>query len=139
MSFFTTTPRCCNSCSISCFTSAEQPPQPVPALVQAFTAAKSPQPCSTASLISPLLTLWQEQICAVAGKAETPSAFGAAPAVAGKIRLSGVVGNGRQLSIICCSVLYSALSPTSTAPSNRLPSASITTFLYTCCGPSTQV
>ena len=41
------------------------------------------------------------------------------------------------LSAICSSVPYSAASPTSTAPSRRLPSSLITIFLYTCRRSST--
>ena len=46
----------------------------------------------------------QEQIGALSGSAATPSAFGAAPSSAGRIRLSGRGGSAMPFSIICSSV-----------------------------------
>ncbi len=65
-----------------------QPPQPVPALVSAFSAATVWQPLLTARMMSPLLTSKQEQICALSGSESTPMA-GLLPAWAGRIRPSG--------------------------------------------------
>jgi hypothetical protein len=46
------------------WTSGIQPPHPVPALVQDLTSAMDLQvPFFTLSATSPLVTLWQEQIC----------------------------------------------------------------------------
>ncbi len=114
---------------MTCLTSALQPPQPVAALVQLFTAPISPAPATTAAQISALLTLWHEQICALSGSAATPSPFAGAPLLTGRISVSGSAGSAMPFSIICSSVAYSLLSPTSTPPSSVLPSAETTIFL----------
>ena len=61
------------SASSSCLSSGTQDPHDVPALVQLFKAGTSAQPPAIASVRSPLVTLLQEQICAAAGSAPTPS------------------------------------------------------------------
>ncbi|ETJ42123.1 Methanol dehydrogenase regulatory protein, partial [human gut metagenome] len=53
-------------------TSGIQPPQPVPALVSAFSAATVWQPLLMAAIRSPLVTSKQEQICALSGSLSTP-------------------------------------------------------------------
>ncbi len=53
-------------------TSGIQPPQPVPALVSAFSAATVWQPLLMAEISMPLVTSKQEQICALSGSLSTP-------------------------------------------------------------------
>src|SRR5690606_14507627 len=114
---------------MTCVTNGTQPPQVDPALVQAFRSPIVHTPCPTAAQICPLLTLLQEQICALSGSASTPRPGLALPSLEGRIRNSGSSGRAIPLSAICSSVPYSSALPTSTAPSNFLPSSLVTIFL----------
>ena len=67
------------------------------AAVQDFTSASEQQPPSMALMMSPLLTLWQEQIIAVSGKASGPSA-GAAPLCCGRMSDAGSLGSSMPLA-----------------------------------------
>jgi hypothetical protein len=118
------------SAFMTCVTSGTQPPQVAPALVQALSwpmVVQAPSP--TAAQIRPLLTLLQEQICALSGRASAPRPGLALPSLEGRIRNSGSSGRAMPLSAICSSVPYSAASPISTAPSSCLPSGLTTIFL----------
>jgi hypothetical protein len=126
---FTAMPRLAISAFMTWPTSATQPPQVAPALVQAFISATVQAPSPTAAQIRPLVTLLHEQIWAVSGSASTPRPGRALPSLAGRIRNSGSAGSAMPLSAICSSVPYSAASPTSTAPSSCLPSSLTTIFL----------
>ena len=81
--------------------------------------------------ISAFDTLLHEQIVALSGSKSTPlpPAFAPESANPGMIKLSGVSGNAIPFNIICKRSLYSFASPTSTAPSNLVLSASTTIFL----------
>ncbi|MNP38346.1 hypothetical protein D3C76_1318530 [compost metagenome] len=98
----TATPRALSSCSTTCLSSAEQPPQPVAALVHALTPARSLQPPSMAEQIAPLLTLWQEHTVALAGSASAPSAGAASPA--GRISTDGSAGSWMPFCAYCSRV-----------------------------------
>src|SRR5688572_12003666 len=72
----TATPRDASSALSTRASSELQPPQEVAALVDFLSAPMVVQPASIAAQMAPLLTLLQEQICAVAGSAATPLAGG---------------------------------------------------------------
>src|SRR5262245_64835666 len=93
---------------ITCVTSATQPPQVEPALVQDFILAMVVLPSPTAAQIWPLVTLLHEQICAASGNASTPRPGLALPSLDGRIRNSGSGGSVMPLSAICSSVPYSS-------------------------------
>lgn len=76
-------------------------PQPVPALVSAFSAATVWQPLLIAAIRSPLLTSKQEQICALSGSLSTPMDGLPLPAWAGRISESGFSGSSMALSTSC--------------------------------------
>ena len=122
-------PRLLISAFITWVTSGTQPPQVAPALQQAFSAATVLAPPATASAIWPLVTLLQEQICALSGRASTPRPGLAWPSLAGRISASGCSGRAMPFKAICSRVPYSAASPTSTAPSSWRPSSLTTIFL----------
>src|SRR6478609_646854 len=67
------------SASSSCFSSGTHDPQEVPANVHFFRPGTSVQPPQMASFRSPLVTLLHEQICAISGRAPTPSALAPSP------------------------------------------------------------
>ncbi len=71
------------------------------ALVQDFNSPNSMTPPSMAVHKSCLVTLLQEQITAVMGKASTPKPAGLLPSVAGKIKASGFSGKVISLSLSC--------------------------------------
>src|SRR5688572_17721545 len=96
------TPRLASSALSNCVTSALQPPQDVAALVAVLREATVVQPASIAAHKAPLLTLLQEQICAVIGKAAAPRAVvleGSPPSV-GAIISAGSSGSFAPSSII---------------------------------------
>ena len=73
-----------------------QPPQPVPALVQALTSASVVSPCSRiAWQICALLTLLHEQTCALSGKPLAPPPRPFSPG--GTISSPGGQGSGSPL------------------------------------------
>ena len=78
-----------------------QPPQPVPALVSAFSAATVWQPLLMAEISIPLVTSKQEQICALSGSLSTPIDGLPLPAWAGRISESGFSGSSMALSTSC--------------------------------------
>src|ERR1700712_3288913 len=100
----TATPRAVSSCSNTLLSSAEQPAQPVAALVQALIPARSVQPPSMAEQIAPLLTLWQEQMVALVGRGAAPK--GGAPSLWGRIRLDGSAGSAMPFCAYCSRVSY---------------------------------
>ena len=114
---------------MTCVTSATQPPHAVPAPVQLFSSPMVVAPPATAAQSAPFETSLQEQICAVSGKALTPSIGLALPSLEGRIRNSGDSGSAIPFNIICSSVPYSLASPTRTAPSNCVPQLETTSFL----------
>ena len=114
---------------MTCVTSGTQPPQVAPALVQALISPMLVQPSPTAAQIWPLDTLLHEQSWALSGSASGPMPTLALPSLLGRIRNSGSAGSLMPFSAICCSVPYSAASPTSTAPSRNWPSSLTTIFL----------
>src|SRR5690606_41454470 len=106
----TLTPRRSSSLSSTVFNIAAQPPQPVDALVQPLRSASVTAPSLMASQISPLLTLWQEQIVAVSGNASLGAA--AAPSLAGRVSDAGSGASPIPLSTYCSKVAENCLAPT---------------------------
>jgi len=125
----TTTPCAASCCYITCLTSALQPPQPVAALVHCFIAPMSVAPALTAWQISALLTLWQEQICALSGSAATPRAFGALAEGAGKISASGLAGSALPFRNLCTNAAWVPAAPPRPHPNHASPPALPTLLL----------
>ena len=112
-------------------TNGAQPPHAVAALVHFFNAPSEVEPSQIAWQMSALDTLLHEQIVALSGSKSTPlpPAFAPESAKPGMIKLSGTSGTAKPFNIICNRSLYSLASPTNTAPSNLVLSASTTIFL----------
>src|SRR5215467_1963867 len=73
-------PAACMAALNRSVTSGKQPPQPVPALVAAFTWPTEVRSWAWIAIqISPLVTLLQEQTCAVSGRLAAPPSPAAPP------------------------------------------------------------
>ena len=76
----TVLPAACIAALKRSVTSGRQPPQPVPAFVAAFTCPSAVSSWSRMAVqIAPLVTLLQEQICAVSGRLAAPPSAAALP------------------------------------------------------------